>query len=238
MKIKHRPLSGNTRWGVSTGRNICGIITNKTGRLVQFESWAERSLLLRLERDGSVTDYSSQPERFEYVDTQGKWHGYTPDFIVWRGQERVEIHEVTISERRERPEIKLREQAGIAVCRHRGWHYLVHTEHSLPQGSELANLLALFRFRPTVYADTAVVARVQERLERQSPLPLHVLLTEMTDELALPKPQVAAALGHMLWHGQLHTDLQQLLFADGHPSIKALVCLPGLKEENGDTVNA
>jgi hypothetical protein len=64
------------------------------------------------------------------------------------------------------------------------------------------------------------------------------LLAEMADELALPKSHVATALGHMLWHGQLHTNLQQLLFVDGRPSIKTLVWLPRLKEENGDTVNA
>jgi hypothetical protein len=238
MKINHRPPVSNTHSGAPTGRNICGIITNKMGRLVQFKSWAERSLLLRLERDISVTDYSNQPEQFEYFDTRGKRRSYTPDFIVWRGQERIEIHKITTSKRRELPEIKLREQASIAVCRQRGWHYLVHTEQSLPQGSELANLLVLFRFRPTAYANTAVIVHAQERLERRSPLLLHVLLAEITDKLTLLKPQVVASLGHMLWFGQLQTDLHQLLFVDGCLSTKALVWSPGSKEANCDTANA
>lgn len=226
MAIHHKPPPGNVRRVASSGRNIRGVITNKAGRLVQFESWAERALLLRLERDRNVLDYGSQPERFEYLDAEGRRRTYTPDFIVWRSTEYIEIHEVTLEARRKRPEAQLREQAGATICQERGWQYMVHTEQSLPQGTELANLLALFRFRPSVCADVAVADVAQERLKRDERVLLRTLWIDIVRELGSPRPKVANALGHMLWHGQLLTELGQLLFVEGSLSASALVWLP------------
>jgi hypothetical protein len=36
----------------------------------------------------------------------------------------------------------------------------------------------------------------------------------VAQELSLPKPRVVAALGHLLWHGHLKTDLNQLTSSD------------------------
>jgi hypothetical protein len=36
-----------------------------------------------------------------------------------------------------------------------------------------------------------------------------------------------AALGHMLWHGRLNTDLQRLLFVKGEPGPEVQVWLKG-----------
>ena len=149
MKFNRKPPAGNVRRVRSTGRNIIGGITNKAGREVQFESWQERALLLRLDRDPAVRDYGSQPETFEYIDNEGKTRHYTPDFIVWRYNGQIEIHEVTLAKRRRSPEMRRRETIGSKICQGRGWRYVVHTEEDLPQGAELANLLALIRYRPS-----------------------------------------------------------------------------------------
>lgn len=211
MGLNRKPPPGNVRRVVSTGQNIRGVITNKAGRTVQFESWAERALLLRLDRDPAVKDYGSQPETFKYVDGQGNTRRYTPDFIVWR-TDGVEIHEVTCIKRRERPRLKQREAAGAEICTNRGWRYIVHTEQELPQGSELANLLALFRYRPTAYAHQEVAEVVRVRLRSGEAAVLSVLTGQIAQEVDLPEPKVVAAIGHLLWHGQLKTDLQHLMF--------------------------
>jgi hypothetical protein len=72
MSFKRKPPDGNVRRVRSNGQNLRGVITNKAGRLVLFESWAERSLILQLGRDGEVLDYQSQPERLSFSDDQGK----------------------------------------------------------------------------------------------------------------------------------------------------------------------
>lgn len=212
MKFKRKPPPGNVRRVRSTGRNIIGGITNKAGREVQVESWQERALLLRLDRDPEVRDYGSQSEMFEYIDEQGKPRQYTPDFIVWRSDGQIEIHEVTVAQRRPLPEMQRREAAGRRICQARGWRYLVHTEKDLPQGAELANLLALLRYRPTAYAHSAVTEAVGRRLGAGQPVVLAWLVNQVGQELGLPEPSVVAALGHLLWHGQLKTDLGQLIF--------------------------
>jgi hypothetical protein len=214
MKFNRKPPPGNVRRVRSTGRNIIGGITNKAGREVQVESWQERALLLRLDRDPDVRDYGSQPETFEYVDEQGKTRHYTPDFIVWRYSGQIEIHEVTLAKRRMLPEMQQREAVGNKICKARGWRYLVHTEEDLPQGAELANLLALIRYRPTAHAHQAVTEAVCQQLGKGQSMVLALLIKQVAQELSLPKPRVVAALGHLLWHGHLKTDLNQLTSSD------------------------
>ena len=71
MSFKRKPPPGNVRRVRSNGQNLRGVITNKAGRLVQFESWAERTLILRLDRDREVMDYQSQPEQYRFTDENG-----------------------------------------------------------------------------------------------------------------------------------------------------------------------
>ena len=235
MAFNCKPPPGNVRRAGSTGENIYGVIINKAGRMVQFESWAERALLLRLDRDQTVKDYGSQPETFEYVDGQGKTRHYTPDFIVWRSGQ-VEIHEVTCSERRTaEPRLPQREVAGAEICAGRGWRYLVHTEQNLPQASELANLLALLHYRPLAYAQAQVTEAVRARLSAGRSVALAVLIRQVVQQLVWPEPRVLAAVGHLLWHGDLKTDLNQLIFG---PSLTGI--MPGVvvwQEGHNDPAN-
>ena len=137
MSFKRRPPTGNVRLVHSNSTSIRGVVTNKAGRTVQFESWLERSLLLRLDRDPRVKDYGSQPEVFQFVDDIGNDHTYVPDFIVWRLDGGIEIHEVSTSHHQARPEAQRRMEAARQICHARAWRYLVHDEKDLPQGSEL-----------------------------------------------------------------------------------------------------
>lgn len=216
MKFKRNPPPGNVRQVVSTGQNIRGNITNKAGRIVQFESWAERALLLRLDRDSDVTDYGSQPERFQFTAQNGKQHSYTPDFVVWRSGGQVEIHEVTMTCRHTRPNIVQREAAATEICQARGWRYIIHTEQTLPHGSELANLLALFRYRPTAYSNIAVSRKASERLAEGTPVGLQTLVARIELDSGVARTVIVAALCHMLWHGEMDTDLHRLIFVAGN----------------------
>lgn len=225
MSLKRRPPVGNVRRVAAIGNNMRGVMTNKAGRVVQFESALERSLLLRLDRDWSVRDYGSQPETFHFMDDQGKRRTYTPDFIVWRRDGTVEIHEVTLTHRRIRPSIRLREAAATAVCRKRGWRYIVHTEQNLPQAVELANLLALFHYRPLAYAHTAVAQAAPDRLSDGRTVAIHQLTCQLTATLNLPQATVATALYHMLWHGRLQANLRHPIFVQGNMAKNILVRL-------------
>lgn len=215
MSLKRRPPAGNSRRVAAIGTNMRGVMTNKAGRAVQFESFLERSLLLRLDRDRTVRDYGSQPEKVPFIDDEGRRRSYTPDFIVWRENGAVEIHEVTLASRRVRPGLRAREAAAAAVCRKRSWQYVVHTEQNLPQGAELANLLALFHYRPSAYAPQATVQAVLGSLAEAQPATVDEIARRLNRDAALLPASLLSTIYHLLWHGCLETDLHRLLFVQG-----------------------
>jgi hypothetical protein len=226
MALKRKPPPDNLRRVQSTGQNLCGVITNKAGRTVQFESFAERSLLLRLDRSPDVQDYASQPEQITFTDTAGMAHTYTPDFKVWHTDGRISLHEVTLTARLlANPKLQQRHAAADRICQLRGWQYIIHTEVSLPQDSELANLLALWAYRPTGYAQAQIHHTIEEHLVPGE----HHLLSELVIRLAtqsdLTVPRVAACLYHLLWHDVLSMNWHRPLFHDAVPHPEATVWL-------------
>lgn len=225
MGFKRKPPPGNVRRVRSNGQNLCGVMTNKANRTVQFESFTERSLLLRLDRTREVQDYASQPEQIRYTDNTGKSHTYTPDFKVWYTDGRISLHEVTLRCRLSNLRLQQRHVAADQVCQARGWQFLLHTEDTLPQGSELANLLALWPYRPTAYDQLPI-----RRLLFETPAVRdHPLLRDLTVYLAtqsrLSLSHVAACLYHLLWHDLLAMNWQDLLFDEAIPHPKATVWL-------------
>ncbi len=99
MALKRKPPAGNIRRVAPIGNNLRYAITSKANETVQCESFQERKLTLLFDRDPTVQEYRSQPERFAFTDSQGNSHTYVPDFIVWKTTGEIEIHEVTLTSR-------------------------------------------------------------------------------------------------------------------------------------------
>jgi len=172
-------------------------------------------LTLLFDRDSSVQEYRSQPERFAWTSSQGTAHTYVPDFMVWKTTGEIEIHEVTLTERQDRFSIQEREKAAREICQQRGWRYVVHTEATLPQATEEANLLALYRYRPSIYANAAIAAAIRQRLNADERKAARILIAELAHALSLPAPTVISTLCHLLWHRVMDTDLtSRLLFVN------------------------
>jgi len=226
MGFKRKPPEGDVRRVTSMGLNLPGVTTNKNGRTVQFESFAERILLVLFERDKTVLDYRSQPETFEFTDQDNKLRRYTPDFKVWRADGAVEIHEVTRTERQEQLRISEREAGARKICQERQWKYIVHTEQTLPQEPEATNLLALLRYRLKAYACDTVFTTVRECLQQKAHVQLQSCADYMAHQLAMAESTVFAALCHLLWHGEICTDLQRLLIFDNAFAPNATIWLP------------
>src|SRR5260221_14356541 len=215
MALKRKPPAGNGSGVTTIVNNLRYGITSKTDETVQCESFQERKLTLLFDRDSSVQEYRSQPERFAWTSSQGTAHTYVPDFMVWKTTGEIEIHEVTLTERQDRFSIQEREKAAREICQQRGWRYVVHTETTLPQATEEANLLALYRYRPTIYANEAVTAALRQRLNHNERKAVRLLITELASALSLPTPTVISALCHLLWHRIIDTDLtSRLLFVN------------------------
>lgn len=231
MGLKRKPPEGNVRRVVSTGKNLRGVITNKAGRTVQFESFAERVLLLLLERDQSVIDYRSQPETFEFTDRNGTPRKYTPDFIVWRRGGVTEIHEVTRTERQSRSNIIEREYGARCICQKRCWEYIVHTEQTLPKPTVVANLLALWPFRLKKYGQENIVAAIREYLNQYGPFLLTTCVKDVARCLNMPEPMTVPTFCHLLWKGDIAADFHSLLIVECAFDPKAAIWLPSRKEK-------
>ena len=224
MGLKRKPPADNSRRVRSTGQNICGVISNKTGRTVQFESFTERSFLLQLERRWDVTDYISQPERLRYEDDSGKPHTYTPDFKVWHRDGMISLHEITLTKRLALPAIEQRHAAARLICAERKWEFQIHTEQDLPEGSELANLLALWMYRSAHYAHPDIGQAIQQALAHAE-YRLYALVSEIHCQGGFSVAQIASCLYHQLWHKQIEMNWHSLLFQDAVPNPKARLWL-------------
>jgi hypothetical protein len=135
--------------------------------------------------------------------------------MVWRTTGEIEIHEVTLTERQKRSSIQEREKAARLICQQRGWRYIVHTEATLPSATEEANLLALYRYRPSIYANAAVTATLQQRLKGNERQAVHILLPELAHTLSLSESTIVSALCYLRWHCVIETDLTSgLLFVN------------------------
>lgn len=226
MGFKRKPPANNVRRVAAIDNNSRYSITNKNGETVQCESHSERKLALRIDRDPMVKNYRSQPLRISYDDSEGKLHTYVPDFQVWRCDGSVEIHEVTLSERRLLPNAQRREKGAQEHCDKQGWRYVVHTEGSLPNDTEGANLLALYAYRPSVYSRAEVAHAVIEKFGIGQHILLRELSRTISQDLDLPSATVSTAIYHLMWHGKIATDLRSLLFVDSVPTSNTYVWLP------------
>src|SRR5260370_36901256 len=117
--------------------------------------------------------------------------------MVWRVDGAIEIHEVTRSERRILPNAQRREAGARKHCQKEGWSYVVHTQDSLPGDTEIANLLELYMFRPTVYYRSDVALAALEKLGDGKRLSLPRLIQEISQELGLPVCLVSPGLCHL-----------------------------------------
>src|SRR5438876_1788976 len=210
MTLKRKPPTGNVRRVAPIGNNLRYAITSKDDETVQCESFQERKLTLLFDRDSTIQAYRSQPERFTFIDTRGTSHTYVPDFIVWKTTGEIEIHEVTLTSRQDRCSIQEREKAARKICQQRGWRYVVHTEATLPQATEEANLLALYRYRPSIYANAAVAAAIRQRLNADERKVARILIAELAHSLSLSAPTVNSAVCYLLWHQVLEIVIYYL----------------------------
>ena len=238
MRLRRRPPKGNVRRVTSIGQNLRGVITNKAGHPVQFESFQERVLELLFERDPSIKDYRSQPLTITFASQDTRDRRYTPDFLVRRRNDAIEIHEVTITERQDRMRGREREEEAEKIFQRKGWKYEVHTEQTLPQETEVANLLALLPFRLRRYEHEGIAEAIHEHLSRTTSDSLCRCSMDIAHRLGLPESTVFGALCHLLWEEEICADLRCfLLIIDCSFNPAVTVRLPSKKEKDNDTTN-
>jgi hypothetical protein len=75
-------------------------------------------------------------------------------------------------------------------------------------------LLALYAYRSTSYCDADLTAHLLA-LIAPGIHPAADVILQLHEETQVAIPQIYANLLHLLWHGQIETNLDRLLFRDG-----------------------
>ena len=223
MALKRRPPAHNTRRAKTNTKNVWGVMTNQKNETLQFESDKEKTLALTLLCNKAVSEVISQPMRIPFTDGDGQSHTYTPDYLVRYLDGHTEIHEFSMTHARMRPEIRRREEAGRKYCEDQGWDYVIHTEQTLPSATKTANLKTLRRYGPSSYFDPAIANCILSLLADGARVPIDQLAWQVAEILNVPLPWVNSTIFHMLWHGQLSTDMEILLFIEGTPNPRARI---------------
>ncbi len=227
MMNNRRPPAGSARRFAVKGRNLRAALTNKAGRTVQYESRAEHALILLLDRDPSVGDYGTYAGHAPPGAVRATAAAYAPQCQVWRVDGRVELHRVRPGDGAVGPVPGGPEAADRDLCRARGWAFVAHAATTLTAEPAFANLLALYGYRPAAYAHDDVADAARAVLADGGARAIAPLVTDLAARLDLAPGTVAAALGHLLWHGTLALDLDaHLLIAGGAFRPDALVRLP------------
>jgi hypothetical protein len=218
MTPRFKLLKDNVRNVHSNGKTITGVIVNNQNEFVQFESGSEEILPLIFLRDRTIIRLISQPVVIAYYDLDGKLHAYTPDFLVERKDGSIELHEYTLSSRRLKPESIAREIAARKYCEERGWIYIVHTELEFPNPTWIDNIQALHGFIAQGYNNEHVRKEIMSLLKNGDKLTYSLVISEIQNILGIGKNVINGTVFHMLYWTDLCTDLNQLLFIQGHPN--------------------
>lgn len=132
----------NNRGG---GKIIGNFASQKTGKMIRWESQLERDYIYHLELDPNVIDYVSQPEAIEYKNIDGKIAKYTPDFWVKR-QNCEELVEIKPKEKTMETDFMEKIKSIDIAIKSAGYKYLIITEEDIYINPKFTNLKLLYRY--------------------------------------------------------------------------------------------
>ncbi|MET7300663.1 TnsA-like heteromeric transposase endonuclease subunit [Embleya sp. NPDC005575] len=168
-----------------------------TESLVGFESWLERDRAMLLDHDRRVVGLASQPFRVSWPGPTRRI-SHTPDYFARLDDGSGLVIDVRPADR-VGPDDAVKFAATEAMCRAMGcWSFsLVHE----PDPVEMANVRWLSGYRHPRNRVGTVAARLEEAFHEPQ------LLMDGAEAAGDPLA-VLPTLFHLLWWGDLHTDLR------------------------------
>ncbi|WP_293914103.1 TnsA endonuclease N-terminal domain-containing protein [Deinococcus sp.] len=186
-----------------------------TGRLAalkaigpaHYESALERDYLITLEADPTVLAYEIQPIRLDYRDSLGQARRYTPDVLVFRQGDVIELVEVKYVADIQELRVKHRERWVMAshYAREQGWHFRLITERHA-RTPRARNWLFLSTFR-VMTPPPELLTRMQAVLAASGPLSISAWLSQLEE----PDAEVLPFVWHLLCLGKVTVNLNQPL---------------------------
>jgi hypothetical protein len=168
---------------------------------VIYESRLELARLRFADFDPSVQDIAAQPFLLKAV-VEGKVRRHIPDFLLIIDQGPMVV-DVKPRQRLSRPEVAFTFKWTRQAVESRGWKYEVWSE---PPEAELENIRFLAGYRRNRLFNPELLDDL--RRADLDGVPLDKAIRRLPDR---PEPFVRAAIHHLIWTHDLHTDLDQPL---------------------------
>ncbi|HTF65454.1 MAG TPA: TnsA endonuclease N-terminal domain-containing protein [Edaphobacter sp.] len=212
------------------GKSYCTVtglkVSRRVGRMVEFESLLERDLITILEFSPVVKTFEEQPITIRWLDSGGKEHLYTPDFLIqFRGQRFLRkgstakpwLVEVKPQKRlvEQWDELRDRFRAAVAEASRRGWLFRILTDREI-RTPYLRNV-AFLQCAKGVDVDESFRSRIISLLKAE-PLTL-VLILDGLAATGASRPIALAQIWKMVLRAELVTDLALPLTMDSEFSL-------------------
>lgn len=167
----------------------------KMGRMMQWESTLERDAFYLLDADPSVTAFSEQPARIDYM-LDGKTRTHFPDILVSRPQQ-SSLYEIKSDKEADSEEVQARANHLTLFLEANQLHYKVVTESEIRKEPRLSNAKLLLR-----HGRLAVTQHGQQRIIER------YFSNEECSLRAIPQPDFAIAC-RMILEGTIWIDINK-----------------------------
>lgn len=197
-------------------RNVTGIVASfKAEGPAGYESSLERDFITLLEFCPGVNTFTVQPVKFEWRDTAGKAHTYTPDTYVEFGKKNPSFKTPLLCEVKYRKdlaanwlEFRPKFKAAVKFASVQGWRFKIFTEKEI-RTPYLDNAKFLMRYRNSV-PPVELMDLLDKRLhELRQTTPSGLIQAVFRDEWK--QAQALTVLWYMVSTFQIGVDLHQPL---------------------------
>mgnify|MGYP003576569482 CR=1 FL=1 len=174
----------------------------KAGRMLHWESEAERKVMVMLDFCPAVSLFQEQPGIIHYKKKEG-WHRHYPDLLV-QGDGQTEFWEVKPDLEHADDETLVRSRLLEARLPAHGYHYRLVFANELARAPRLANAIRLL-----AYCKHSIDPLAQEQSLLQFADTPTLTWCELTASSCATHPQ--PTLARMILEGQLHFNTDTLL---------------------------
>jgi len=193
-----------------TRRSVSGVFAFRAIDSIPFESTLERDFLYKTEFDQRVTKIIPQPTQIPFIGANGQSYIYTPDFLVYYGEQKTVL--VEVKPREEIQEkwawLKHKFKFGVRYAKERNWSFRIYDESRI-RDQMLANIKFLHPYKRMDAAQeiTEAVLKILQMLGSAS---IQDLLTQI-NKISSDSLSNEVQLWHLLSTKLLACDMDQPL---------------------------
>ncbi len=186
------------------GRKVIGKFpSQKMRRMVMWESQIERDYIYLLEFDPAVISFEEQSVCVRYHDDRdGKIHRYTPDFLVTRAGNRVQVVEIKDDKTAESDDCRqLFRRVAPIICRE-GYEFMVVTDSMIRVQPLLDNVKLLQKYSTIRISDSHLLS-LNDILSNRENIPFGEIV-HLMGLRGILKQEVFALLRHGILSMDFH----------------------------------